>query len=279
MYHYFTTTNTNHLFTENNHSCETKVQHRANVPPRANFYPHFDLTFPLGCLLLLLTYPFSSVANHSVMTKRALWLSRKRPTCLTSQCSALASWLMALLGKRARAAQPCANWTYRRRFPTDSRWNVFWGGFLHVFQSSRRMFLLDVSFPCVLHVLDFSRRWMFDFSIAEFLLATLLTIQFYVDLRFVFWLNFTGVLTDINTLRCTSSEGRSRCNACWELDSLTLLEKEMTPVLWISLLTNKLADVYANLLLVMNDALLNMNTKQDFAFNATAQFWSGHASC
>lgn len=120
VYYYFATTNTNHIFTENHHSCETEVQHRVNVPS-------FKLTFLLGSLLLLLTYPFSSAANHSVMIKRALWLSRKQPMCLTSQCSALASWLMALLGKRIRAAQPCANWTYRRWFPTDSRWNVFWG--------------------------------------------------------------------------------------------------------------------------------------------------------
>lgn len=146
------------------HSCETEAQHRAHVPPWANLYPSFDLTFPLGCLLLLLTYPFSSAANHSVMTKRALWLSRKQPMCLTSQCSALASWLMALLGKRIRAAQSCANWTYHRRFPTDSRWNAFWGGFLHVSQPIRRMFLLDVSFPCILCMSDFSQRWMFDFS-------------------------------------------------------------------------------------------------------------------
>ncbi len=110
------------------------------------------------------------------------------------------------------------------------------------------------------------------------ILAALLTIQFFADLRFVFCLNFSGVLTDINILYCTSSEGRSRCNAFWELDRLALLEKEMTPFLWISLLTNKLTDVYANLVLVINERLLNMNTTQVLAFNVRAQFWSGNAS-
>lgn len=157
------------------------------------------------------------------MTKGALWLSRKQPMCLTSQCSALASWLMALLGKRIRAAQPCANWTYRRWFPTDSRWNVFWGGL-----SGKCFFWTFLS-----HAFYACQTFH---SVECLSLAALLMIQFFADLRFVFCLNFSGVLTDINILHCTTSEGRSRCNACWELDRLALLEKEITPFLWISYL-------------------------------------------
>lgn len=38
------------------------------------------------------------------------------------------------------------------------------------------------------------------------------------------------------------------------------------------LLTNKLTDVYANLVLVINYRILNVNTTQKLAFNVRAQF-------
>lgn len=73
--------------------------------------------------LLFCSNVFSSAVHFDVMRKRALWLGRKRPVCLTSQHSVLLSWLTAFLGKCARVVKLCANWTHRRRFPTDSRWN------------------------------------------------------------------------------------------------------------------------------------------------------------
>lgn len=103
----------------------------------------------LAIVLPLFTYPFSSAANHSIMTKRVLWLSRKWPMCLTSQ------WLHDSWLYLANAlTQPNRALTERTTggFPQTAGEMQFGGEFLHVFQSFGRMFLLDVSFLWVLCV-------------------------------------------------------------------------------------------------------------------------------